>query len=131
MRPALPLEQRVHRRRPALGVLPGGLVERDADVLADFDAGIAAQRQFLVVAERGRPQPGEIHLLPERGAAQKERASAATMRCVRAVIRLPGRAGLYHLHGRTPVGSAIDRHRRPPMFHPGSCVTRTWPLPVE
>ena len=30
VRAALPLEQRVHRRRPALRVLPCGLVERDA-----------------------------------------------------------------------------------------------------
>ena len=74
MGPALPLEQGVHRGRPALGMLPGCIVEGDADVLADFDAGIATKRQFLVIAERGRPHAGEIDLLSEcRGRAEGER----------------------------------------------------------
>ena len=51
VRAALPLEQRVHRRSPALRVLPCGLVERDAHVLADFNARITAERQFFVIAE--------------------------------------------------------------------------------
>jgi hypothetical protein len=44
-------------------MLPGGVVEWDADVLADLDTGIAAKRQFLVVAEARRPHAGEIYLL--------------------------------------------------------------------
>ena len=56
-----------------LGMLSGGLVERDADVLAHFDAGIAPQWQLLVIAERGGPHAGEVHLLAKRWARAGER----------------------------------------------------------
>jgi hypothetical protein len=50
VRPALPLEQRVHGGHPALGVLSGAVGQRDADVLADLHARVASERCLFVVA---------------------------------------------------------------------------------